>query len=377
MNHILIIAGEASGDTLGAGFVREFLRLEPNSSFFGLGGDKMARAGVRLSYHIKDLAFLGFWEVIKNLRSIWKIEKDILDRTDKLHPQMAVLIDYPGFNLRLATKLKKQGIKVFYYVSPQIWAWGARRIKKIKENVDLMTTIFKFEKDIYEKAGMPVKWVGHPLLDEIKVPSDREEFFQRAGLERNGIHIGLFPGSRVQEVCRILPQMLLALKLISEKHPGVKGIIGKAPALDNFIYSEIIDRCGSNVAILEGSNYDIMAHAELNIVCSGTATLECAILGAPLIVVYKTSMLTYLIARHLIKIPDIGMVNVVAGRQIVPELIQSDCAAQKIADASLRYFENNRYLVGIKEQLSQIKSRLGEPGAARRAAEAAIEMLRG
>jgi len=340
MSTILIVAGEASGDTLGAGLVKEFLKLKPDSEFIGLGGDKMSDAGVTLRYHINKLAFLGFWEVVKNIRFIRGVEKDLLEQVDSFNPDMAVLIDYPGFNLRLASKLRKRGIKIFYYISPQIWAWGARRIGKIKKHVDMMATIFEFEKDIYERANVPVEWVGHPLLDEIKTSVGKKEFYKANRLSSDDIPIGLFPGSRIQEVSRLLPEMLRALMLMSIGRRKVKGVIGVAPGLDKTVYSEIIEQSGVNVRIHNGSNYDLMAQAKLNLVCSGTATLECAVIGTPMLVLYKTSPLTYHIARKLIKIPHIGMVNVVAGERIVPELIQHNCTAEKITEYSLQFFRD-------------------------------------
>jgi len=375
MTNILIIAGEASGDTLGAGFIREYLKLQPQTSFFGLGGDKMNSAGVELAYHIKDLAFLGFWEVVKNIRFIKKVQRDILDQVDKLKPRMAVLIDYPGFNLRLAPKLKQRGVKVFYYISPQIWAWGGKRIRQIKSNVDFMATIFEFEKELYEKAGVPVRWVGHPLLDEIQFSTSDIEFRRQAGLKDDAVAIGLFPGSRIQEIGRILPEMLKGLRLLSSTKPEIKGLISKAPAIDDSVYQNIMAEHNTNAMIYEGNNYDLMSHARLNLVCSGTATLECAIIGTPMVVVYKTSPITYWIARSLIKIPYIGMVNVVAEEKIVPELIQGQCNARAIAATSLKYLDNSEYYNDIKNRLSRIKSKLGETGAAQRAARAAIELM--
>jgi len=375
MNHVLIIAGEASGDALGAGFVEEFLKIRPAARFFGLGGDKMAAAGVDLEYHIKDLAFLGFWEVIKNIPFIWRVEKHILKKVDKVKPPLAVLIDYPGFNLRLARKLNKRNVKIFYFVSPQIWAWGAGRISKIKKHVDLMTTIFEFEKDIYEKAGVPVRWVGYPMIDKIKPDLSDEEFRRRAGIAHGETAIGLFPGSRIQEIERILPAMLLALKSLSAKHSNIKGVIGRAPAIERLLYEKMLAGYFKDAIILDDLNYDLMAHAKINIVCSGTATLECAIIGTPLLVVYKTSLPTYWIARRLIKIPYIGMVNVVVGEKIVPELVQSDCSPEKIAQACLDYLNNEAFYTQVKSRLSSIKNKLGQPGAAGRAAESAVLLM--
>jgi lipid-A-disaccharide synthase len=375
MNDILIVAGEASGDFLGAGLVKELLRLNPDQNFFGLGGDKMSSTGVELLYHIKDLAFLGFWEVVKNLRSIKKIERDLLAQIDKRKPAMAILIDYPGFNLRLAPKLKRRGIKIFYYVSPQIWAWGASRIDKIKRDIDLIAVFFEFEKDIYETAGVPVVWVGHPLLDEIAVTQSEDGFRKANHIKTEDIIIGLFPGSRELEITRIMPPMLEAFRLINIQKPNARGFIGKSSALDNALYQKMIGDNGSNIILYEGSTHDLMANAQFNLVCSGTATLECAIIGTPFLVLYKTSFITYLIARWLIKIPHIGLANVVAGKIVARELIQYECTARQIALATLAILNDRLRYQEAKEGLLQIRPKLGQPGAAGRAALAAKKLL--
>lgn len=375
MKNILIIAGEASGDTLGAGLVCEFQKLNSDCSFFGFGGDKMSKLGVDLTYHIDQLAILGFWEVIKNYRFLLKVRRDILQQVDKLKPSMAILIDYPGFNLRLAPLLRKRGVKVFYYVSPQIWAWGSKRIKEIKKNIDHMAVIFEFEKKLYEEADVPVTWVGHPLIDEISINISHREFLENCSLDSRDMPIGLFPGSRKQEVGRILPEMLEALKIISMGYPNVTGIIGKAPALSFDFYQQIMDKAEKHVLIYNESNYDIMKHAKMNIVCSGTATLECGMIGTPLLVVYKTSPITYIIAKRLIKLPNIGMVNLVAGKEVVPELIQHECNGQKIAEHVLQYLNDTDYYNDIKSQLEDTRSKLGESGASRRVAETVIGVM--
>jgi lipid-A-disaccharide synthase len=244
-----------------------------------------------------------------------------------------------------------------------------------------MAVIFEFEKDLYEKAGVPVRWLGHPLLDVIKVDSTAGQFYKNYNFKNDDILIGLFPGSRAQEIKRILPEMLYALELISIGYPRVKGIIGAAPAIDDDFYETIINQSKSadaswDKALLHrGSNYDLMAHAKVNLVCSGTATLECAMIGTPFVVVYKTSPITYMIARNLIRIPVIGMVNVVAGKKIVPELIQKECNAKNMAAHILNYLNDSNYFNEVRTNLAGIKSKLGENGASRRAAEAAAELI--
>jgi lipid-A-disaccharide synthase len=374
MSKVLIVAGEASGDSLGAGLVKELLRLNRDYKFFGLGGDKMSTAGVKLIYHIKDLAFLGFWEVVKNLRLIKKVERELFAEVDEQKPEMAILIDYPGFNLKLAPQLRSRGIKIFYYVSPQIWAWGATRIDKIKRDIDLMAVFFDFEKDIYEKAEVPVIWVGHPLLDEIAVCQNDNEFRKQNKLDSEALIIGLFPGSRKLEVSRILPEMLKAFMLIKAKKPKAVGMIGKAGALDDELYRDMINEYAPGTILYNGPTYDLMAHAGINLVCSGTATLECALIGTPFLIAYKTSFLTYLIARWLIKIPHIGLANVVAGKNVARELIQHECSGPKIAEEALAILSDQSQYYRIREELLQIRAKLGQPGAAQRSAAAANDL---
>jgi lipid-A-disaccharide synthase len=375
MQNILIVAGEVSGDILGAGLVEEFKQIKPDARFFGFGGDRMTANGVDLMYHIRQLAFLGFWEVAKNYRFIKNAQTQLLDKVKEIKPEMAILIDYPGFNLRLAAKLRAMGVKVFYYVSPQIWAWGASRINKIKRDVDLMAVLFDFEKDIYIKAGVPVIWVGHPMLDEIDIKTTESEFRDRNNIMDEEMVIGLLPGSRELEVKRLLPEMLKAMAIINSRFPNARGFIAKAESLDNAIYQEIFDREKQIIPFGRGSNYDLMAYSKICLVCSGTATLECGIIGTPLLVLYKTSFLTYIIARQLLKIKYIGLANIVSGKLVAPELLQHECTGEKIAQESLNYLENVSMYQKTKASLAQIKCHLGNPGAARRAAQAAAELL--
>jgi lipid-A-disaccharide synthase len=375
MKNILIVAGEASGDNLGARLIKELRQLRSDVQFFGLGGDKMAAEGVNLIYHIRQLAFLGFWEAVKNYHHIKNIQNNLLRQISLLKPEMAILIDYPGFNLRLARRLRQQGIKVFYYVSPQIWAWGANRIGKIKRDVDLMAVFFDFEKKLYEKAGIPVVWVGHPLIDEINIRLTRTEFRQKLNVADNEIVIGLFPGSRELEVKRLLPELLKATIIMKNRYPEIRAYVAKADALSESLYREIFLAAGVSIPFYKGDNHELMAFSRLCLVCSGTATLECAIIGTPLLVLYKTSYITYLIARRLISIGQIGLVNIVAGKMIVPELIQGECNGLKIADNALNLIENMGEYDRVKDELSKIKTRLGEPGAAQKAAYAAAGLL--
>ncbi|UCE67076.1 MAG: lipid-A-disaccharide synthase [Candidatus Zixiibacteriota bacterium] len=369
---ILIIAGEASGDNAGGLLCEEIKKLQPDLELFGLGGDRMTQAGVNLLYHINRLAFLGFWEVVRHIPFIRSVERDLLLATDNRKPALAILIDYPGFNLRFARKLKARGIPIIYYVSPQVWAWGRKRIGKIKSLVDKMIVVFEFEKELYSREGMEVEWHGHPLLDIAGPMMDRAEFFRKAGLPESRNFIGLFPGSRLQEVARILPVMRDTVMAIRSSGMDLIGIVGSVSGIEDSVYREIT---GNNFPLMKNMTYDIMANADLNLVASGTATLECAILGKPLFVLYKTSPLTYVIAKILIKISNIALVNVVAGKRIVPEFIQSRCGADNIAAEISDYFSNEGYRVKMSADLENVHSKLGEAGASRKAAESVLKMM--
>jgi len=369
---ILIVAGEASGDTVGGLLATELRLLRPDIELFGIGGDRMDMAGVNLRFHVNQLSFLGFWEVIKHIPFIKEVERSLLAHVIQRKPDLAILIDYPGFNLRLAKRLHAMNVPVIYYVSPQVWAWGKGRIEKIKRLVNLMIVVFEFEKKMYEQAGMNAEWYGHPLLDIVKPKHERADFFHKLGLGHDNAYIGLFPGSRRQEIEKILPVMRATMEKLQIAGRPLKGVVGCAPGIDDRFYRHL----GSNkLHYISSNTYDLMSHSELNLVASGTATLECAILGRPLFVLYKTSAVTYLIARQLVKIPYIGLVNVVAGDKIVPEFIQGNCRAQIIVDEIQRFFSDMAFREGMVAKLSTVKSMLGPPGASQRVAQAAINLL--
>lgn len=369
---ILIVAGEASGDNIGGLLVSELKLLRPDLELFGLGGDRMDVSGVEIRYHINQLSVLGFWEVVKHIPFLKKVKNDLLEQVSQRRPSLAVLIDYPGFNLGLAGKLKSLNVPVMYYVSPQVWAWGKKRIGKIRRTVDKMVVVFQFEKEMYEKESVSAEWYGHPLLDIVRSGYEREDFLKATGLGPGSRYVGLFPGSRSQEVKRILPVMRDTIALLSKSEIILEGIVGCAPGLDDRLYKEV---GGDNLRYVRGLTYDLMRHAELNLVASGTATLECAILESPLFVLYKTSGLTYLLARRLISIPYIGLVNVVAGEKIVPEFIQGECRGDLIAARMTRFLTEQDKKRRMIERLSQLKASLGQKGASRSVAKAALGML--
>ena len=369
--HIVIVAGEASGDMHAACLVKEIKSINPNTKFSGLGGAQMKKAGVELYENLADLAVVGFVEVLKHLAEFRRIFRLILEKVRETKADAVILVDYPGFNLRFAEELKKQNpnIKVIYYISPQVWAWKENRVQLIKQYVDKMLVLFQFEQEFYSKHGMDVDFVGHPLLDLVKVDAPSEVVLQSVGLPLNKFTVGILPGSRKKEVERLLPIMLDAAKLLYEENNKIQFLLMKAPTIDEDFMKRYTSATPFPIKIVSDQTYDGMNASQICMVASGTATLETAILEKPMVVVYKTSFLTWFLAKSFVKIPYIGLVNVVAGKKIVPECIQFDATPQKIAAELKNIFTNELKITEIKSGLAKVKSSLGGGGASRRAAE--------
>jgi lipid-A-disaccharide synthase len=372
---ILIVAGEASGDLHGAALVSEVKKRRPDCAFFGIGGDEMSRAGVETVFHARQMAFLGFFEVLKHYPFIRRVFRTLSDLVDARKPDCAVLIDYPGFNLRFADRMHKRGIPVFYYISPQVWAWGRGRVKKMARSIDRMAVIFPFEEGIYNKAGIPVRYVGHPLKDRIKTVMSKSDFFKELGLNPDHPTVGLLPGSRNQEVQKLLPEMMGAYHRLAEGIPQLQALIGLAPTLSR---SELLRHApdhSASIRIVEGRTYETMAHSDAVMVASGTATLETALLGTPMVILYKMSPISYFIIKRLVKIESIGLANIVAGKKVATELIQKEANAERIADAIRPLFLDEKENTRARGELKIVSEKLGEGGASARAAEWLIEML--
>lgn len=375
MNYkIMIVAGEASGDLHGSGLVREILKLQPDVKIFGVGGDKMQHHGVELLYHINEMSVLGFWDVLKRFAFFRRVYHDLVSTMDEVQPDLIILIDYPGMNLKLARAAKTIGIKVLYYIAPQVWAWGSNRIQKMVRLVDKMAVIIPFEEEMFQKAGLDATFVGHPLLEIVTSKIGREEFFQKYGLNNNQQVIGLLPGSRPLEVKRLLPEMLQTIRQFRKTHPETQTIISKADSVDSNIYHEILKN-NNQVQLVENCTYEIMKHSDLLIVASGTATLESALFATPLIIVYKVDPISYLIGKQLIKIDSIGLVNVIAERKIVPEFIQHRFQSDSLLPEIGRLLFDKNQRKEIVNNLKKIKRRLGKPGASIKTAKIAIELI--
>jgi len=367
---IMMIAGEASGDLHGAGVVRELKSRHPSADVYGIGGDKMQAAGMQLIYHVRELAFMGFSEVLKHLPVIRSVEKTLEVLLTVRRPDALVLIDYPGFNLRFASKAKKLGIRILYYISPQIWAWNAGRVKRMKDVIDRMLVVFPFEVELYRRYGIDAEFVGHPLLEILGEPQSKTDFCKRYGLDPSKRILGLFPGSRRQELERIFPAMLGAADLLI-RSKGVQVVVGAASILARDFVASFI-REDLPVTIIQNATYDAMANSDVALVTSGTATLETACYGTPMVVVYRMSLLSYLIGRLVVRIKNIGLVNIVAGKTIVPELIQYGVEATRLAREAAKFIDDGQLRSETRAELRRVREKLGTAGASRRVTDAIL-----
>jgi lipid-A-disaccharide synthase len=376
---IYIIAGEASGDLHGSNLLKEFIQQNNecnsplNLQFRYWGGDKMEEAiGQKPIKHFKDLAFMGFVEVLANIRTILGniafCKKDI----EAFQPDALLLIDYPGFNLRIAEWAKLKGIKIYYYISPTVWAWKESRVYKIKKAVDHMFVILPFEKPFYDKYNYHVDYVGHPLLDAIDqyrfIQKDRVQFIHENKLNQAPI-IAILPGSRKQEIRKKLPVMLEAVKDLT----NYQIIVAGAPSLDHSFYQEFIK--SNSVKIVHGKTYDLLSASEAAIVTSGTATLETALLDIPEVVCYKTSKISYSIAKRLVKIKFISLVNLIMDKEVVRELIQDDCTSETIKTELSYILEGGKNRNRILNEYQEMKKILGEGGASKKVAQLMLKTI--
>jgi len=373
MKKILIIAGEESGDMYAASLIREVKALCPGITWTGIGGSHCRREGVNTFTDISELAVVGFTEVIRNIGRIKRIFDLTLEHARRDRPDLAVLVDYPGFNLRLARELKRLGIRIVYYVSPQIWAWKESRVEIVKRVVDRMMVFFPFEKDLYARHGYNADFVGHPLVDQARAGTPRDIFLNNIGLDAGKTVLGLLPGSRPGEVSKLLPIMLQAAQLVQKEQPDVQLILLKAKNLPPGIFSTCLRSAPKGIRSSE-DYYNTLNACDAAIVCSGTATLETALMTKPMVVIYKTSWITSFIVRMLIKIPHISLVNIVAGKKIAEELLQNRVTPEIISEEILKLLEPARALK-VRQELSAIRSILGASGASRRAAGIVVEEL--
>jgi lipid-A-disaccharide synthase len=363
----MIIAGEASGDLHGASLVTELKLLNSSIEIFGIGGDKMIAAGMKAQFHIKQMAFLGFIEVLKHLPFISKVRKELLQKIDDEKITTVVLIDYPGFNLNIAKKLHELGIQVIYYISPQVWAWGKGRIDKIKELVDLMIVVFPFEEIMYRKYGVDVKYVGHPLIEHVENYSylSKEELYSKLGLETGKEILLLLPGSRKHEIRKIFPACITAANKLSKEF-NLQTVVACAENLDLSIFTGLTGE--KNFRLIKGYTYDLLKHSHFGIIKSGTSTLEAGLFQLPFIVVYSTNFVTYALGRILVQIKNIAMANIILGENVIDELIQYEVNAENIYSKSAAVLNDKDKYNSIRQKLELIKEKLGGQGASKKAA---------
>ncbi len=390
---VMIAAGEASGDLHGGNLAEGLLRLNPGADLFGIGGAKMRAAGVDVRIDIAELSVLGLTEVLLHyprLRSVLRRAERMLERE---RPELLITVDYPGFNLRLARSARRRGIRVLHYISPQVWAWRERRVKSIVRCVDMMAVLFPFEVPFYEKHGVPVRFVGHPLLDGVRTTMGHTESRRRLGLDPVRPVVGLLPGSRRSELRRLMPLLLESAALLRQRLPGLQLLLPLASSLEMAdlapwlapltrdaashpcIPCAAIHQRSLRILVVKQRGYDAMACCDAAITASGTATLELALLKVPMVIVYKVSSLTYLIARRMIRIPDVGLVNIVAGEEVVPELIQGRARADRVAAATARFLEDPELTRSTREKLAGIRRKLGCAGGVENVARLASGML--
>jgi lipid-A-disaccharide synthase len=376
-NTFLLIAGEASGDAHGAGLIRSLKKEYPGCSTFGIGGEQMRKEGMELLYSIDRMAILGIVEVIRHLPFLRRVFQTLIKEAVSRKPDAVILIDYPDFNIRLARKIRNRfenRIKIMYYISPQVWAWRKKRIHTIAKYCDVMAVVFPFEEDLYKETGLKVKFVGHPLLDSVKPSLSKEDFFNKHGFNPDNPVIGLLPGSRHQEIIKHLPQMLEAMDKLQNEKKNIQVIIGKAQSIPEETYNSILTLTGHS-EILSEDIYDIMHFSRLIVVSSGTATLETAIAGTPMVIVYKMASFSYFVAKKMVSLPYIGLVNIVHGSKIVPELVQDKVSVQDIYhEVGILMSDHNAY-DEIKMTLLKTKSLLGDSGASGRAVDLLTEVL--
>ena len=369
---LLIVAGEASGDLHGARLVSELRRLKPDLEIFGLGGDELRAAGLQPVAHSAEISVVGITEVLRILKRAREIFDLLLREVERRRPAAAVLIDFPDFNLRLAQELKKRGIPVIYYISPQVWAWRKGRIKTIAKVVDRMLVLFPFEVDFYQRFGVKVVHVGHPLVDEVPhLPG----VWDSSDPESGPFRLALLPGSRVSEVESLLPVMLAAVRRLAEDLP-VEARLIQAPSVPRELLEEEIELSGLPVRIVADNRFGSIADSHLALCASGTATLEVGLLGTPMVMIYRLQSWTYMLARLLVRLPYVSLVNLVLGRKVIPELVQGAASPERIAAEAEQILTNDLERERMRRGLAELRERLGEGGARGRAAHEVAAFLR-
>jgi lipid-A-disaccharide synthase len=373
----MISCGEPSGDLYAGALAREILKIRPDAVITGFGSDSLRDAGASLVGDFKGLSVTGIFEVARILPRVYATYRRLVVHAEATKPDVFVAIDFPDFNFRLAAAMRRLGVPVVYYISPQLWAWRTGRMKTMRRIADRVLVIFPFEAPIYESAGVPVEWVGHPILDVAADPEPRDRFLRREALDPSRPVVALLPGSRRNELREILPGLAEAAVLIRARVPDAQFIVGRAPHLGGELFEPLsgLTRNGGRAAVMiDGRADDVLAAADVALVASGTITVQAALHECPMVVVYRLSPLTYRIGRPFVQVDTFAMVNLVAGERLVPELIQDDFTPEAVAGEALKVLTDPPHAARMRERLRDVRGKLGEPGASRRAAAAVVEV---
>ncbi|HKW47782.1 MAG TPA: lipid-A-disaccharide synthase [Gemmatimonadaceae bacterium] len=370
MRDVLIVAGEDSGDLHAAGVAKELRARNAPYRLVGIGGDAMRDAGVDLIEHVEQLAVMGFVEVLRHVPKHWALLRDLKKRIRSGNTALLILIDYPGFNMKLAAEAAAAGVPVLYYITPQVWAWGAGRLTKLAQTVTRAAVILPFEETLLAEHGVATTFVGHPLLDRAQHLPTRAEARAQLGVPDDSVLLALFPGSRAQEIARHVEPFIATARELERRRPGLRVVVSAAPHVR-------LDESAFPYPIVRSASFSVLCAADAAMCKSGTTTLEAAVAGCPLVVAYRTNALTYAAARRLVKIPNIGLVNVVAGRQVAPEFVQDALAPNAVADALEPLLDRDSAPRSrMIAELARVRDLLGTPGAARRVATIAMDLAK-
>jgi lipid-A-disaccharide synthase len=372
---ILLVTGEASGDLHGSHLVKQLKQRDPALRIYGIGGEGLRTAGMEILLHAQELSVVGIVEVCSRLPQIIKAYQTLKREIVSAPPNLLILIDYPDFNMRIAAVARKYGVPVLYYISPQLWAWRQSRVKKIARLVDQMAVVFPFEAAFYEQHGVPVQFVGHPLMDREVPVMDTQKLLQQFAMKSQWPIVGLLPGSRTSEIDRLLPVMLGAAKLIQKEFPHAQFIVPVAPGIRAEDIRERVAQHGLAVAIVQDQLQQALHLCHLVLVASGTATLETALMKKPMIIMYRIALLTYLVGRLMIRVPTIGLANIVAGKKIVPELIQGEASPNRIFQEASALLKDPQRMAAMEKELARVGELLGSRGASERVAALANDMI--
>ena len=372
---VMLSCGEASGDLYAGALVEALRARDPRLDVFGLGGDRFKNAGARLIGDFHTLSVTGLVEALRVLPDSYSMYRRLVDAARREQPDVLVLIDYPDFNFRLMAAVRRLGVPIVYYVSPQLWAWRAGRIQTMKALVDRVLPIFPFEESLYRDEGMDVRFVGHPLIDLIELHETRDVLVARLDLDPARPIVALLPGSRRNELHRLVPVLAAAVPRIASSVVGTQFVVARAPRLPDSFFAPF-HGVGASVRVVEGQTDDVLAASDVVVTASGTATVQAALHGKPMVVVYRLSPMTYKLGKPLVRVPMYSMVNLVAGERIVEELIQEACTPEAVSRETVELLTNADRVAEMKEQLALVKQRLGGSGASGRAADAVLEIAR-